>query len=162
MLRIALLALASVTIAQPALAEKGGNGRGHGSEVEIEIEHEHEYEHGPEARRGSDDHARGGILISREDREIIYGFLREERAKNCPPGLAKKNNGCLPPGQAKKYRIGHPLGDDVKYRDLPQRLLDLLGPAGKDRKYVMVNEEVLLIAEGTQLVLDAIDLLNRE
>lgn len=25
----------------------------------------------------------------------------------CPPGLAKKNNGCLPPGQAKKlYRIG--------------------------------------------------------
>ena len=25
----------------------------------------------------------------------------------CPPGLAKKNNGCLPPGQAKKlYRTG--------------------------------------------------------
>lgn len=23
-------------------------------------------------------------------------------AGNCPPGLAKKNNGCLPPGQAKK------------------------------------------------------------
>jgi hypothetical protein len=31
----------------------------------------------------------------------------------CPPGLAKKNNGCLPPGQAKKlYRVGQrfPLG----------------------------------------------------
>ena len=25
----------------------------------------------------------------------------------CPPGLAKKNNGCLPPGQAKKlYNVG--------------------------------------------------------
>ena len=25
----------------------------------------------------------------------------------CPPGLAKKHNGCMPPGQAKKlYRIG--------------------------------------------------------
>jgi len=24
------------------------------------------------------------------------------RAGGCPPGLAKKNNGCLPPGQAKK------------------------------------------------------------
>jgi hypothetical protein len=24
----------------------------------------------------------------------------------CPPGLAKKNNGCLAPGQAKKLRIG--------------------------------------------------------
>ena len=31
----------------------------------------------------------------------------------CPPGLAKKNNGCLPPGQAKKlYNIGQrwPMG----------------------------------------------------
>ena len=31
----------------------------------------------------------------------------------CPPGLAKKNNGCRPPGQAKKlYNIGqrYPLG----------------------------------------------------
>jgi hypothetical protein len=28
-------------------------------------------------------------------------------AGGCPPGLAKKNNGCLPPGQAKKlYNIG--------------------------------------------------------
>jgi hypothetical protein len=26
----------------------------------------------------------------------------------CPPGLAKKGNGCLPPGQAKKlYGVGH-------------------------------------------------------
>lgn len=24
----------------------------------------------------------------------------------CPPGLAKKNNGCLPPGQARKLAIG--------------------------------------------------------
>ena len=28
-------------------------------------------------------------------------------AGGCPPGLAKKNNGCLPPGQAKKlYNVG--------------------------------------------------------
>jgi hypothetical protein len=24
-------------------------------------------------------------------------------AGNCPPGLAKKRNGCMPPGQARKY-----------------------------------------------------------
>ncbi len=29
---------------------------------------------------------------------------------NCPPGLAKKHNGCLPPGQAKKlYDVGQRL-----------------------------------------------------
>ena len=33
----------------------------------------------------------------------VYGY----GAGGCPPGLAKKNNGCLPPGQAKKlYNIG--------------------------------------------------------
>lgn len=25
----------------------------------------------------------------------------------CPPGLAKKHNGCMPPGQAKKHELGH-------------------------------------------------------
>ena len=32
------------------------------------------------------------------DRRVAYNGLSD----NCPPGLAKKNNGCLPPGQAKK------------------------------------------------------------
>ena len=37
-----------------------------------------------------------------EDRRFAAGF-----SGDCPPGLAKKNNGCLPPGQAKKlFRVG--------------------------------------------------------
>jgi hypothetical protein len=35
----------------------------------------------------------------------------------CPPGLAKKNNGCLPPGQAKKlYNIGQRWPGSYGYR----------------------------------------------
>ena len=34
---------------------------------------------------------------------VAYGYAQP---RGCPPGLAKKNNGCLPPGQAKKLRIG--------------------------------------------------------
>jgi len=35
----------------------------------------------------------------------------------CPPGLAKKHNGCLPPGQAKKlYNIGQRWPRDYGYR----------------------------------------------
>jgi hypothetical protein len=42
----------------------------------------------------------------------------------CPPGLAKKNNGCLPPGQAKKlYNVGqrYPGGYGVpwSYNQIP-------------------------------------------
>ncbi len=35
--------------------------------------------------------------------QLRQAFTRDNRIINgCPPGLAKKNNGCLPPGQAKK------------------------------------------------------------
>ena len=42
----------------------------------------------------------------------------------CPPGLAKKNNGCLPPGQAKKlYNVGQRLplsyGTPWAYNQIP-------------------------------------------
>ncbi|NJC05379.1 hypothetical protein GGQ97_001172 [Sphingomonas kaistensis] len=33
----------------------------------------------------------------------------------CPPGLAKKNNGCLPPGQAKKLAIGQRYAQSYGY-----------------------------------------------
>jgi len=45
----------------------------------------------------------------------------------CPPGLAKKHNGCMPPGQAKKlYNIGQrfPMGYGVPwgYNQIPYDL----------------------------------------
>lgn len=42
---------------------------------------------------------------------------------NCPPGLAKKHNGCMPPGQAKKYYRGQrwrsDYGTRYSYRQIP-------------------------------------------
>jgi hypothetical protein len=54
---------------------------------------------------------KGKDRMERVDRE--YRDYRDTRGyyaggdfRGCPPGLAKKNNGCLPPGQAKKLSIG--------------------------------------------------------
>jgi len=47
-------------------------------------------------RRGFDDRRNDGPIFRDDDRRFA-GFGR-----GCPPGLAKKGNGCLPPGQAKK------------------------------------------------------------
>lgn len=44
---------------------------------------------------------RGGV-VKRDD------YRRASHAFNCPPGLARKDNGCMPPGQAKKL-LGAPL-----------------------------------------------------
>lgn len=53
------------------------------------------------------------VILRRGDRRVIDG---------CPPGLAKKDNGCLPPGQARKLdrvRYDHlwrSRDDDYRYR----------------------------------------------
>ena len=58
----------------------------------------------------------GGRWIDRD-------FAGNRNVGSCPPGLAKKHNGCLPPGQAKQL-IGNRL--PLAYRDsyLPVRLRD--------------------------------------
>ena len=44
----------------------------------------------------------------------------------CPPGLAKKENGCMPPGQARKLGNGEPwvegYGNVYSYRRIPYDL----------------------------------------
>ena len=57
----------------------------------------------------------------------------------CPPGLAKKNNGCLPPGQAKKLLRGqywqNLYGSRYAYRQIPYDLRRQYGLDPYDRYY---------------------------
>ena len=73
-------------------------------------------------------------------------------AKHCPPGLAKKNNGCNPPGQAKhRYRVGDRIngGYDIIHR--PGRYgLD------PDESYFRVGDYVYRVDRKTREVLDLI------
>jgi Ni/Co efflux regulator RcnB len=81
--------------------------------------------------------------------------------KKCPPGLAKKNNGCMPPGQAKKWDVGRPLPHDVRYYEVPRPLLLQLGQPPAGYRYVRVADDILLLATGTRMVVDAIRSLGR-
>ena len=71
------------------------------------------------------------ISISERDRNEAHSYYRGQiAAGNCPPGLAKKNNGCLPPGQAKKaWTMNQPLPAGVAYEALLRDLLRRLSPA---------------------------------
>lgn len=58
----------------------------------------------------------------------------------CPPGLAKKNNGCMPPGQAKKlYRTGQRFpqsyGNRWSYNQIPYDVRQRYGFDSNDRYY---------------------------
>lgn len=94
-------------------------------------------------------------------RHIISDYYGQHSGGgNCPPGLAKKGNGCQPPGQAKKWRVGHPLPGDVIYHDVPSALLHQLGHTPEGHKIVRVGTDLLLISIGTGMVVDAIDDLD--
>ena len=83
------------------------------------------------------------------------------KSGRCPPGLAKKNNGCMPPGQAKKWEIGRPLPRDVVFYDLPRSVQIEIGLPPAGHRYVRIGADILLIAIGTGMVIDALDDLMR-
>ena len=93
---------------------------------------------------------------------IVRDYYAEQfRGGRCPPGLAKKRNGCMPPGQAKKWRVGQPLPRDVVYYEVPQPLVVQIGPPPPGYRYVRVASDILMIAIGTRMVADAIQDLGR-
>jgi Ni/Co efflux regulator RcnB len=100
--------------------------------------------------------------FSDQHRVVIREYYGEQyRTGRCPPGLAKKNNGCMPPGQAKKWQIGRPLPRDVIFYDLPPAVVIKLGQPPAGHRYVRVAADILLIAVGTSMVVDAIQDLSR-
>jgi Ni/Co efflux regulator RcnB len=88
-------------------------------------------------------------------------YVAEFNSGRCPPGLAKKRNGCMPPGLAKKWRMGQPLPREVVYYDLPPALVVRIGVPPPGHRYVRVASDILLIAIGTGIVVDAILDLGR-
>ena len=85
-------------------------------------------------------------------------YSKSRGSGNCPPGLAKKNNGCQPPGQVKKWHRGELLPPDLVYYDLPSALLAELGRTPDGQKVVRAGTAVLLINIATGMVLDALEL----
>ena len=98
------------------------------------------------------------VVVTSRDRSAIYGYYQPMYAAgNCPPGLAKKNNGCLPPGQAKKmWAVGQPLPASVVFYPLPGPLIGQLTPAPAGYQYVRVANDILMMAIGTRMIAGAV------
>jgi len=160
--------VAAIFASGPVLADKGG--KGHGDKGE---------QRGQDADRGEKGQGHKPAAMDRSDKGPPHTATRVEhfgdphrvyvrnyydsqfRAGNCPPGLAKKNNGCMPPGQAKKWQVGHTLPRDVVFYDVPAPLVLQLGQPPAGYRYVRVNDDILLLAVGTRMVVDAIRSLGR-
>lgn len=138
-------------ISGAALAEKKGRG--------------HENDRGPQQRgedRGSDNNIQINFNFGEPDWRAVRDYYDGPRfASKCPPGLAKKHNGCMPPGQAKRWAKGRPLPREVVFYEVPRDLIVLLPAPPPRHRYVRVDSDILMIAIGTGMVLDGIENLGR-
>jgi Ni/Co efflux regulator RcnB len=105
-----------------------------------------------------DEGRREVLVFSDRDREQVRTYWVQTYGRGkCPPGLAKKNNGCRPPGLAKeRYVVGQRLPAMVVVQPAPRVLVTRLGPPPAGYQYVMVDGDLLKLAVGTRLVVDAI------
>lgn len=113
----------------------------------------------PKKKEGKRSHAQAIDVFADADREAARGYFLEKHGRgNCPPGLAKKHNGCLPPGQAKKrYVVGKKLPRGIVVEAIPAELSVRLTAPPTGYSYGMVDGDLVKLAVGTMLVLDAIE-----
>ncbi len=151
-------ALFALFAATPAAADRpswveGGKGN----------KHEKKSEKRNKDRQNDSRRESGKTSFDDTNRRIVNDYYGAKfRTGKCPPGLAKKNNGCLPPGQAKKWAAGQPLPADLKRYDLPNDLLVRLPVPPSGHRYVRVASDILLIAVGTGMVVDAIEDIGQQ
>ena len=152
MLRTLIAALLAAGLAAvPASADQGkgkGKSKGKGKDKGHDVV----------AVKQKDEGRREVLVFNDRDREQVRGYWVQTYGRGkCPPGLAKKNNGCRPPGWAKeRYVVGQPLPAVVVVRPAPRALVTRLGPPAPGYRYVMVDGDLLKMAVGTRLVVDVI------
>ena len=155
--KVAIVLLVAGLAASPAVAknnkDKGNKGKAKGKSTTV-----HVVETQPQATVVRSVTGERVVLFADRDREVVRTYYVDTYGRaGCPPGLAKKNNGCLPPGQAKKrYAVGQRLPNGIVLADLPRELSLRIGAAPSGYRYGLVDGDLVKLAVGTMLVVDAI------
>jgi len=156
------LVIGGLLAAGPVMADKpewaGGKGKGKGGHDERS-----DGRHDQNGEQSDRDHRSDRARSHFEDRHAVIVreyYTTHYRGGHCPPGLAKKRNGCMPPGQAKKWKVGRPLPREVIYYEVPRPLIVEIGPPPSGHRYVRVGGDILMLAIGTGMVIDAIQNLG--
>ena len=160
----------AILFVSPVLAEKpsrDGGAKHHPKSHSVKKHDDFRRHDGDEQRpqqfhqQRPEEHRTSERFFDDHHRHIVNSYYRDEFQRgSCPPGLAKKHNGCLPPGQAKRWTLGQPLPRDVIYYDLPDTVVRQIGYPPPGYRLVRVASDVLMIAIGTGMVVDALTDLN--
>ena len=171
--RIVVLAITSLLVAGPALSKGKGDDdsddheKGHGKHAQ---KYEKKYEHRQNKReekeyKKAEKRARKeiqhGMYFTDQQRTFVREYYGHNYAngKRCPPGLVKKNNGCMPPGQARNWVVGQPVPRGVTVYAVPQPVIVQLRPAPYGYRYARIGGDIVLVQEQNNLIVDIIQSL---
>lgn len=122
-----ILALGALAMTTPALAKGKQN---HDNQGRSQARTVDRGAHGDSHNREGNDRRWDSSRVRNGDgRGYWYdgGYYRDGRyvGKSCPPGLAKKHNGCLPPGLAKaRWTVGQRLPEAYRSQYIPREYRD--------------------------------------
>jgi Ni/Co efflux regulator RcnB len=148
-LQVVLAVLALAVPASEGVAKDKGKGKDKGKAVKVEKNK------GSKVVVATDTAHGRRVVFVHADRQAARNWWRQTYGRDCPPGLAKKNNGCLPPGQAKKrYVVGQRLPTTIVIGSVPASLRLSAAPTGY--RYAYLDGDILLIDAASRLVADVI------
>ena len=161
-LRIVSLAIASLLFAGTGFAKDKGddndNGSGkHGNKHSQKEEKKAE----KKAEKREREEIKQGAYFNDQQRTFVreYYTTTYKDGKRCPPGLAKKNNGCLPPGQARNWVVGQPVPSNVTVYSVAQPVIRMLPPAPVGYRYARIGGDIVLVQQQNNIIVDIIQVL---
>lgn len=175
--RVIALALSSLIFsAVPGFAkdqENHGNGDGKHAQKEYQKAQKHaEKEYAKDNKEAWKQHEKAHKRTEKYQRKDIKQgryFDEQQRAavrdyythtysngRRCPPGLAKKHNGCLPPGHAGTWHVGQRVPSSVTVYAAPQPVIRLLPPAPYGYRYAQIGGDIVLVQQQNNVIVDII------
>jgi Ni/Co efflux regulator RcnB len=154
--------------ALPALADHDDRGERHERRDDGRDDHRHDRREDARDERRDDRHEerreerfeerrgppRVGGYFADHERVAVYEYYGRPRA-HCPPGLAKRGDRCMP-ARARMWQMGRPLPRGMVYQPVEAEVSVQLGAPPAGHQFVRVAGDILLIAVGTAMVVDAI------
>ena len=170
--RIVALAITSLFIAGPVFAkgqddgDKGDGGGKHSQKHEEKEQRKFEKQADKREDRREDRREgrreitviQPGSYFNDQNRTYVRQYYTDNygTGKRCPPGLAKKNNGCMPPGQVRNWVVGQPVPRGVTVYSVPQPVIRQLPAAPYGYKYVLIGGDVVLVQQQNNVIVDII------
>ncbi|MEO8858745.1 MAG: DUF1236 domain-containing protein [Burkholderiaceae bacterium] len=163
--RIVALAITSLLVAGPVFSKSkgdddGDNGKGnrkHSEKFEDKKNKQEAKEYKKAAKRQRKE-IQPGTYFNDQQRTVVreYYVQNYSNGKKCPPGLAKKNNGCMPPGQVRNWAVGEPVPRGVTIYAVPQPVIVQLPPAPYGYRYARIGGDIVLVQQQNNLIVDLI------